>query len=82
MRIQVKSCIIEQVVRYMSPAQSLQTENQHRIAIDPAWQAENIGVAVLVTSVGRSALPAGSAHSGRLATRAAIICKIMEKANY
>jgi hypothetical protein len=42
----------EQVVRYMSPAQSLRTENQHRIAIDPAWQAENVGVAVLVTSVG------------------------------
>jgi hypothetical protein len=42
----------EQVVRYMSPAQSLQTENQHRIAIDPAWQAENVGIAVLVTSVG------------------------------
>ena len=42
----------EQVVRYMSPAQSLQTENQHRIAIDPAWQAENLGIAVLVTSLG------------------------------
>jgi hypothetical protein len=42
----------EQVVRYMSPAQSLQAENQHRIAIDPAWQAKNLGVAVLVTSVG------------------------------
>jgi hypothetical protein len=42
----------EQVVRYMSPAQSLQTENQHRIAIDPAWQIENLGIAVLVTSVG------------------------------
>ena len=42
----------EQVVRYMSTAQNLQTENQHRIAIDPAWQAENMGVAVLVTSVG------------------------------
>jgi len=42
----------EQVVRYMSPAQSLQANNQHRIAIDPAWQAENLGVAVLVTSVG------------------------------
>jgi hypothetical protein len=41
----------EQVVRYMSPAQSLLAENQHRIAIDPAWQAENLGVAVLVTSV-------------------------------
>ena len=42
----------QQVVRYMSPAQSLQNENQHRIVIDPAWQAENVGVAVLVTSVG------------------------------
>ena len=42
----------EQVVRYMSPAQSLQSENQHRIGIDPAWQAENLGVPVLVTSVG------------------------------
>ena len=42
----------EQVVRYMSPAQSLRTENQHRISIDPDWQAENLGVAVLVTSVG------------------------------
>jgi hypothetical protein len=42
----------EQVVRYMSPAQSLQTENQHRIAIDPTWQGENVGIAVLVTSVG------------------------------
>ena len=42
----------EQVVRYMSPAQSLQAENQHRIAIDPAWQAENVGIAVLVTSAG------------------------------
>ena len=42
----------QQVVRYMSPAQSLQVDNQHRIVIDPAWQAENIGVAVLVTSPG------------------------------
>ena len=42
----------EQVVRYMSPPQSLQAENQHRIAIDPAWQAENVGIAVLVTSAG------------------------------
>ena len=42
----------QQVVRYMSPAQSLQTENQHRITIDPDWQSENIGIAVLVTSPG------------------------------
>jgi hypothetical protein len=42
----------QQVVRYMSPAQSLQTENQHRITIDPDWQSENIGIAVLVTSAG------------------------------
>ncbi len=42
----------QQVVRYMSPAQSLQVDNRHRIAIDPAWRAENIGVAVLVTSPG------------------------------
>jgi len=42
----------QQVVRYMSPAQSLQVNNQHRITIDPAWQAENVGVAVLVTSPG------------------------------
>jgi len=40
----------QQVVRYLSPAQSLQSENQHRISIDPAWQSENIGIAVLVTS--------------------------------
>jgi hypothetical protein len=40
----------QQVVRYMSVAQSLQTENQHRITIDPDWQSENIGIAVLVTS--------------------------------
>jgi len=42
----------QQVVRYMSPAHSLQIDNQHRIVIDPAWRAENIGVAVLVTSPG------------------------------
>ena len=42
----------EQVVRYMSPAQSLRTENQHRIVIDPDWQGANVGVAVLVTSAG------------------------------
>jgi len=42
----------QQVVRYMSPAQGLQVENQHRIVIDPEWRSENIGVAVLVTSPG------------------------------
>jgi hypothetical protein len=42
----------QRVVRYMSPAQSLQVDNQHRIAIDPAWRAESVGVAVLVTSPG------------------------------
>jgi hypothetical protein len=42
----------QRVVRYMSPAQGLQVDNQHRIAIDPAWQAESVGVAVLVTSPG------------------------------
>jgi len=42
----------QQVVRYMSVAQNLQTENQHRIHIDPDWQSENIGIAVLVTSAG------------------------------
>lgn len=42
----------EQVVRYMSSAQNLQTSNQHRIDIDPEWKSENIGVAVLVTSPG------------------------------
>jgi hypothetical protein len=43
----------QQVVRYMSPPQRLQVENQHRIVIDPEWQGENIGVAVLVTSPGK-----------------------------
>ena len=42
----------QQVVRYMSEAKSLRGRNQYRIAIDPDWQAENIGVAVLVTSPG------------------------------
>jgi hypothetical protein len=42
----------EQVVRYMSRAKSLQIDNRHRIAIDPEWNPENIGVAVLVTSPG------------------------------
>lgn len=42
----------EQVVRYMSEAKSLQSENHHRISIDPDWQPQNIGVAVLVTSPG------------------------------
>ena len=42
----------EQVVRYMSKAKSLREKNQYRIAIDPDWQPENLGVAVLVTSPG------------------------------
>ena len=42
----------EQVVRYMSEANSLREQNQYRITIDPDWQPENIGVAVLVTSPG------------------------------
>ena len=42
----------QQVVRYMSRAQDLQDNNQHRIRIDPDWRHENIGVAVLVTSPG------------------------------
>jgi hypothetical protein len=42
----------EQVVRYMSKAQNLRPQNQYRIAIDPDWQPEHIGVAVLVTSSG------------------------------
>jgi len=42
----------QQVVRYMSRAQDLQDNNQHRIRIDPDWRHENIGVAVLVTAPG------------------------------
>jgi hypothetical protein len=42
----------EQVVRYMSKAQSLRQQNRYLIDIDPDWQPENIGVAVLVTSSG------------------------------
>ena len=42
----------EQVVRYMSKAQSLDQKNRYRITIDPDWKPENIGVAVLVTSPG------------------------------
>lgn len=40
----------QQVVRYMSKAQNLQQNNQHHIAIEPDWNLQNIGVAVLVTS--------------------------------
>ena len=42
----------EGVVRYMSDALGLQASNQHRIRIDPDWNGENIGVAVMVTSPG------------------------------
>jgi hypothetical protein len=36
----------------MSRALVLRGENRHRIAIDPKWDGENVGVAVLVTSPG------------------------------
>jgi hypothetical protein len=42
----------QQVVRYMSKANSLQLDNRHRIAINPEWNPERVGVAVLVTSPG------------------------------
>ena len=42
----------QHVVRYMSPALSLQSNNNHRIPIDPEWNPKNVGVAVLVTSPG------------------------------
>lgn len=42
----------QQVVRYMSPAQNLRQENQHRIPIDPDWNPQKIGIAILVTSPG------------------------------
>ena len=42
----------QQVVRYMSKAKNLQLDNRHRIAIDPKWNPERFGVAVLVTSPG------------------------------
>jgi len=42
----------QQVVRYMSPAQILNQKNQHLIPIDPDWNPQKIGVAILVTSPG------------------------------
>lgn len=42
----------QQVVRYMSDPMSLNTDNRHEIRIDPEWNPENVGVAVLVTSPG------------------------------
>lgn len=42
----------QQVVRYLSQPSGLRVENRHRIAIDPDWNGDNIGVAVLVTSPG------------------------------
>jgi hypothetical protein len=42
----------EQVVRYMSKAKGLRAQNRYRIEIDPDWQPENVGIAVLVTSPG------------------------------
>jgi hypothetical protein len=40
----------QRVVRYMSDSERLQDENRHRIRLDPEWQEQNLGVAVLVTS--------------------------------
>jgi len=42
----------QQVVRYMSKAKSLLLDNRHRIAINPEWNPQQVGVAVLVTSPG------------------------------
>ncbi len=42
----------QQVVRYMSRALVLRGENRHRIDVDPDWDGENVGVAVLVTTPG------------------------------
>jgi hypothetical protein len=42
----------QQVVRYMSKAESLQLDNRHHIAISPDWNPERVGVAVLITSPG------------------------------
>jgi len=42
----------QRVVRYMSPAKVLRAENRHRVDIDPQWNGNNVGVAVLVTSPG------------------------------
>ena len=42
----------QHVVRYMSRARNLQVGNRHRIDIDPEWNPENVGIAVLVTSPG------------------------------
>jgi len=42
----------QHVVRHMSPARKLNPQNTYQINIDPDWQLENIGVAVLVTTPG------------------------------
>ena len=42
----------QQVVRYMSKPRNLQLDNRYRIAIDPQWKPERVGVAVLVTAPG------------------------------
>lgn len=44
----------QQVVRYMSPAQSLKPQNSHQIEISSEWNPDNIGVAVLVTAPGNA----------------------------
>ena len=42
----------QRVVRHMSSARRLRPENSYRIEIDPAWNPQNVGVAVLVTTPG------------------------------
>ena len=42
----------QRVVRHMSRARRLRQENSYRIDIDPAWNPENVGVAVVVTTPG------------------------------
>ena len=44
----------QHVVRYMSDAIGLQANNRHEILLDPDWNLENVGVAVLVTTPGNT----------------------------
>lgn len=44
----------QRVVRYLSAATSLRSSNRHSVAIDPRWRAENVGVAVVVTTPGET----------------------------
>ena len=40
----------ERVVRYMSRAQNLRDDNLYRIPVQPDWNVDNLGVAVMATS--------------------------------